>query len=72
MKLMCLRSISNKSQAAQFYTCCWEQMVLADKVAGGGTVAATLQRGEARSSGAEQKGEKQLGCHVKLCNNLHG
>lgn len=72
MKLMWLRLISNKSQAAQFYTCCREQMVLADKVAGGGAVVATLQRKETRSSGAKQKGEKRLRWYVKLCNNLHG
>lgn len=60
MKLMWLRLISNKSQAAQFYTCCRVQMVLADKVAGGGAVVAMLQRGETRSSGAKQKGEKRL------------
>lgn len=60
MKLMLLRLISNKSQAAQFYTCCREQMVFADKVAGGGSVVAMLQRGETRSSEAKQKGEKQL------------
>lgn len=70
MKLMWLRLISNKSQAAQFYTCCREQMALADKVAGGGAVVTTLQRGETKSSGATQKAEKQL--YVQLCNNLPG
>lgn len=46
MKLMWLRSISDKSQAAQFYTCCREQMVLADNVVGGGSVAEKIQIGD--------------------------
>lgn len=63
---MWLRSISDKSQAAQFYTCCREQMVLADNVAGGGSVAEKIQIGETRSSGAQEKGQKLLRCYVIL------
>lgn len=46
LKLMWLRSISDDFQAAQFYTCCREQMVLADNVAGGGSMAEKMQRGD--------------------------
>lgn len=60
IKLMWLRSISDDFQAAQFYTCCREQMVLADNVAGGGSMAEKIQRGETRFSGAREKGEKRL------------
>ncbi len=35
-------------------------MVLADNVAGGGSMAEKIQRGETRSSGAQEKGEKRL------------
>lgn len=60
MKLMWLRSISDNFQAAQFYTCCREQMVLADNVAGGGSMVEKIQRGVTRSSGAQEEGEKRL------------
>ena len=60
MKLMLLRSISDDFQAAQFYTCCGEQMVLADNVAGGGSMAEKTEKGETRSSRAPEKGEKRL------------
>lgn len=35
-------------------------MVLADNVAGGGSMAEKIQRGETGSSGAQEKGEKRL------------
>lgn len=35
-------------------------MVLADNVAGGGSVAEEIQRGATGSSGAQEKGEKRL------------
>lgn len=66
MKLMWLRSISDKSQAAQFYTCRGEQMVLGDNVAGGGSLVEQIQRGDTGSSGAQERGEKWLRCYVIL------
>lgn len=41
-------------------------MVLADNVAGGGSLAEKIQRGDTRSSGAQEKGEKWLRCNVIL------
>lgn len=35
-------------------------MVLADNVAGGGSMAEKIQRGETRSSGAQEKTENRL------------
>lgn len=66
MKLMWLRSISDKSQAAQFYTCRGEQMVLSDNVAGGGSLAEQIQGGDTGSSGAQERGKKWLRCYVIL------
>lgn len=73
MKLMWLRSISDNFQAAQFYTCCWEQMVLADSVAGCGSMAEEIQRGGDQilgSTGGRRKEVKEL-CNT-YSHNLHG
>lgn len=69
MKLMGMRSISDDFQAAQFYTCCKEQMVLTDNVAGNGSWAEEVQHEEAGSSGAPQNKEIRL---KKNSHNLYG
>lgn len=48
-------------------------MVPVDNVAGGGSMAVKIQRGQSGSSGAQEKGEKRLRLRVNTySHNLHG
>lgn len=55
------RSISDDFQAAQFYTCCREQMVPADNVAGGGSTAEKIERGLDRVLGSTAERREKKG-----------
>lgn len=73
MKLIWLRSTSDNFQAAQFYTCCREQMVLPDNVAGGESMTEKYTvRGDQipRSTEGRRKEVKEL-CNT-YSHNLHG